>query len=186
MTRVDRARNDTLAPRKEVDLTGKTSSLADEIAAVCTRVGLDALTVDAEAKEIGRQSRSAQVGFLDALEAALHCLINPGSGKPGYDSAPWDYVTTLPSAFGLAPDAKEADIRDVVRDIVNQPGNTLYLLDPGDYEEDRARPKVFPPEYGETTDANWVFYMPLDPFASLHWVVVDKAGEQEAYCYGHD
>ena len=63
---------------------------------------------------------------------------------------------------------------------MNQPGTTIYLLGPEDYDPGTSQRKVFPPEYGETTGSNWVFYVPLDAFASLQWMIVDKAGEREA------
>jgi hypothetical protein len=95
-------------------------------------------------------------------------------------------VADVPDAFGLGPDADDDAIAAVVREIVNQPDITVYLLGPEDYAPDGGQRDVFPPEYGETTDANWVFYVPLDAFASLQWMIVDKAGKDKAYCYGHD
>ena len=164
----------------------KSLSFADSIAAVCARVGLDALTVDANETEVRKQERGTAVEFLEALEAALHCLIAPSSGEPEYDGAPWDYVSAIPDAFDLPADADADAIGAVVRDIVNQPDTTIYLLEPGDYAPDGGQREVFPPEYGEMTGSNWVFYVPLDAFALLHWMIVDKTGEREAYCYGHD
>ncbi len=160
--------------------------LADGIAAVCARVGLDALTVDADETEVRKQEADAAVDFLGALETALHSLIEPGRDESEYDGAPWDYVTDVPGAFGLESDADEQAIAAVVCDVVNQPGTTVYLLGPEDYTPDGGGRDVFTPEYGETTDANWVFYVPLDAFASLQWIIVDKAGKRDAYCYGHD
>jgi hypothetical protein len=166
--------------------TKRNQLLAADITAVCARVGLDALTVDADETEVRKQEDGAAVGFLDALEAAIHCLIERGDDESEYDGAPWDYVADLPDAFGLAPDAEDDAIATVVREVVNQPEVTVYLLGSEDYIPDGGVRGVFPPEYGETTDANWVFYVPLDAFSSLQWMIVDKAGKDKAYCYGHD
>ena len=161
-------------------------SLAAGIAVVCTRVGLDAVSVDADETEVRKQESNAAVGFLDALEEALLSLVAPGNDDPEYEGAPWDYVIALPDAFGLAADTDAKAISAVVCDIVNQPETTIYLLRPDDYSQNANQRKVFPPEYGETSDSNWVFYVPLDAFASLQWMIVDKTGDRKAYCYGHD
>ena len=123
----------------------KKAALVDDIAAVCARVGLDAVTVDADEAEVTRPAKGAKVGFLDALETALTTLIGPSNGKPGYDSAPWDYVTSVPESFGLASGAKEDEIRAAVREVVNQRGTTIHLLCPGDYEEETVRTGIFAP-----------------------------------------
>lgn len=41
-------------------------------------------------------------------------------------------------------------------------------------------------ERNQLLTANIAAVCKQDAFASLQWVIVDKAGERKAYCYGHD
>ena len=158
----------------------------ETITEICHRVGLDQVTIVADQTEVQRQEAGAAVSFADALEAALRTLIAPGDGNPEHDGAPWDYVAAVPEAFGLPGNADADAIAAIVREIVNQTQTVIYLLEPNDYDPELSERDVFPPEYGETIDENWVFYTPLDEFGSLHWMIVDKSGKKPAYCYGHD
>lgn len=47
-----------------------------------------------------------------------------------------------------------------------------------------ARP-VFPPEHGEHLSQNWIFFLSIPEYSDhLHWIIVDRQGNNGPYTYG--
>ena len=66
----------------------------------------------------------------------------------------------------------------LLREFLNSNESSISI---GDYVDDN----FYPPEYGESVEDNWAFFIYLPELSDhLYWVIVDKSGEKETYNYG--
>jgi hypothetical protein len=157
----------------------------EQVRAVLTALGLPALKVIAD--EAGIAGLEGLPGgaytFAEALRLALEAFLTNGRGSSdaGHDSA-LDVVRGGPEDFGLGANPTDAAITEALRTMLaGDPDASVVLLTPATLQQPAYR---FPPEYGESPEAHWVFRI-IAPAAwpLLQWSIVDLRGEQPAYSY---
>jgi hypothetical protein len=156
-----------------------------QVRAVLAALGLPALRVIAD--EAGIAALEGHPGgtltFAEALRLALEAFLSDGRGSPdgGHDSA-LDVVRAAPESFGLGTNPADAAITAALRKLLaDDPDACVVLLTPATLQQPEYR---FPPEYGESPEAHWVFRI-ISPAAwpLLQWSIVDLRGERPAYSY---
>lgn len=159
------------------------------VSAALAAVGLPNLQVVADAADVAAYAARPgwTVSFAEALGLALQAFLTGKSGSPeGGQDAAFDVVRDSPESFGLAAATPtDAAITAALRRVLaDDPQAKVVLLTPATLRQEAYR---FPPEYGESTDDNWVFRIiaPASwPF--LQWAIVDPRGERPAYSYMFD
>jgi len=129
------------------------------------------LTADAGEVQAQEGLPNNQVSFADAVQRAEQAVLH--STKP---ESPRDLVTSI--------DEQPSEEEEVVKAIRTFTAEATLHLVPRKLDPE-ARPRVFPPENGESVADNWVFYFKLPTLSDhLYWAIVDRTGEKEPYCYG--
>ena len=106
--------------------------------------------------------------------AALQSFLEDGQDI----ESPLGMITNDPTSLGLLSDADERAMRERLRELLDDERASLQLLSPTEQ---------FPPERGESIEANWLFRLRMpQTFSSLMWAVVDRAGVTPAYNYGFE
>jgi len=159
----------------------KPATVASDHAALARRVlgecGLDKVSVIVAEDEAARQAALGGVGFEQALRASIESFLRDGSET---GSLPYQIRETS-DVVGGPP-----DVEAVVRDWVNRPTTTLGLVRPTSSDAEKAH-GMFPPENGETVDANWIFSLFVPELSgSLHWAITDRSAARGTYNYGFD
>lgn len=153
--------------------------------AILETLGLRGLTVVADPSGIAalESSQGCLFRFPEALKAAIcaFCSNASGSGSAGEDS-PLGLILATPEAHGLVGDASAAAAAEVLTSYLKtDPEGEVVLLTAETLANERYR---FRPEYGESTEENWVFRFRLPTKLDIMiWAVVDKTGARPAYAY---
>ena len=119
-------------------------------------------------REVKAQERLGGIPFEQALSLALSSVLTDGA----------DIESPLGLVGEFAFD-KGADPADTLRGILNRPATWIGVVP---VESDGSG--VYPPENGESIEANWVFHLSMESFSDhLYWVVVPRDGGA-VYNYG--
>ena len=150
-------------------------TLEQDIGAVKRDLGVPRLKVLADPPTVSAQTRVDEVvSFPEALRLALQSFLEDGQDI----ESPLGMITHDPTSLGLLSDADERAMRERLRELLDDERASLQLLSPTEQ---------FPPERGESIEANWLFRLRMpQTFSSLMWAVVDRAGVTPAYNYGFE
>jgi hypothetical protein len=134
-------------------------------------------TVDAANKE-----RSSRLDRNEALRLATEAFATDQTGSGSGDDSVVGLVLSQPENFGLTDSATARQASDALRKLLaDDPDAEIVLLSPATLAQDAYR---FPPEYGDSTDDNWVFRVILpNTLDVLIWTVVPEPGGRAPYAY---
>jgi hypothetical protein len=151
------------------------STVEQHIVAIKREMGVSRLTVVADPVAVVAQTRADEViSFLDALRLALQSFLEDGRDV----ESPVGMITADPTSVGLPVEVDASAVRERLRDLLNDESASLQLLTPTE---------PYPPERGESIEANWLFRLRVpQTFSSLLWAVVDRSGVRPAYNYGFE
>jgi len=131
---------------------------------VLTALGLPDMVLRFPASDLDEQSAFADDGSIclqDAISSAIDSLL--------WDSS--DLESPLALMLDIIDD--ESAARAALQDFLNR-ASTLFALVPLSPQRGSG---VFPPEHGESIEANWVFFVAIGDFSDhLFWVVVPRDG----------
>lgn len=153
-----------------------------EVLAELQLVGLKVVANPADVRQM-EQSVGCAVPFPDALRQAVRAFLTDrnGSTGAGHDSV-CGLLFDVPEDHGLPAKPTADQVAEVLRGyLTTDPEAEVVLLTAATVREEEYR---FTPEYGESTEANWVFRVRLPRTLDLlFWAVVDKTGGKPAYAY---
>jgi hypothetical protein len=125
------------------------------------------------------------VHLAEAFGAAVRAFLGLVPGGPQGPSSPAGLVRAMPEELGLPADPGADAVAGVLRGwLTDDPDAAIVLLTPTTLADERYR---FPPEEGEDPARVWAFRI-LTPasYPGLWWAIVDPAGSEASYAYGHD
>lgn len=158
------------------------------IVPILAELGLPDLTVIADPGDVLalEATPNCAVTFPESLRLGIEAFLgNPDGSPQGGHDAPLGLLLETPAMYGLGDDATaEAASAKLAEFLRTDPEAAVVLLTPATTKLDQYR---FPPEYGESLDANWVYRILLPTtFDLLIWSIVDLTGSQPAYCYSYE
>lgn len=125
------------------------------------------------------------VHLTEAFGEAVRAFLGLVPGGPQGPSSPAALVRSMADELGLPADPDADAVAAVLRGwLTDDPHAAIVLLTPATLADERYR---FPPEEGEAPARAWAFRI-LTPasYPGLWWAIVDPAGSEASYAYGHD
>lgn len=153
------------APMTQTKLDATVASVLAEYGVPNLQVSFDLEEINAQTAELG-----GVVSFKKALRAAIDSFINDGD----HQESPLALVNEISDGAWT-----QATPEDTVRWFINRP-TASFELNPRVATEDTS-----PPEDGESVADAWVFNLRIGELSDhLHWAIVDRTGNNDAYNYG--
>jgi len=164
-----------------MDETGYNES---EIREILNDYGLDEMTLIAPRKLIGNmlQRFLSKVSFAEAIDLAIHTIINDESNRNSPRAVLMDVLETYPDQF-----ENYDDFDRIIRPELIRRMNDGYLMLVPIWEEIPENEREFnSPENREASERYWIFYLGIVTDDHQFWTIVDRLGNEKPYNYGYN
>lgn len=132
-----------------------------------------------------QQALPGSVGALEAFETGLRALFVNSKVCAGRDDF-YSLVASEPEAFGLTEAASAEEIQLAIKTALSKDSDLCIQLLPDAGLAIIGAETMFPPEYGETVQDFWIWFIRSPGFfPGPAWILVRRDGSIDAYHYGY-